>query len=52
MLLRAVAVCAILAVALAAPEIAGEDDEDHKSHKGIPAPAGGVLARGLDSVGM
>ena len=20
---------------------------DHKSHKGIPAPAGGVLARGL-----
>ena len=24
----------------------------HKSHKGIPAPAGGVLARGPDSVGV
>ena len=28
MMLRAMAVCAILAVALVAPEIAGEDDED------------------------
>ena len=28
MMLRAMAVCTILAVALAAPEIAGEDDED------------------------
>ena len=27
-MLRAMAVCAILAVALAAPEIASEDDED------------------------
>ena len=27
-MLRSMAVCAILAVALAAPEIAGEDDED------------------------
>ena len=24
----------------------------HISHKGIPAPAGGVLARGPDSVGV
>ena len=30
----------------------GVDYLDHKSHKGIPAPAGGVLARGLDSVGV